>query len=81
MNNRQQLKQPHPSTLARVKAPLTFGEGYPQYYHESNREPENLFLTIRLTPEQMARLKATAEQMETTKTALIKKLIFSILPE
>jgi hypothetical protein len=53
------------------------GENY--YGHDP--EPKNIFLTIRLTKSQMSYLNAICEDLKTSKSALIKNLIFSLIPE
>jgi hypothetical protein len=53
------------------------GENY--YGHDP--EPKNIFLTIRLTQSQMSYLNCICEDLKTSKSALIKNLIFSLIPE
>ena len=43
--------------------------------------PKNIFLTIRLTANQMAHLNNISESFSMSKSALIKGLIFSLIPE
>jgi len=50
-------------------------------YYGTNPEPKNIFLTIRLTPNQMAHLNNISESFSMSKSALIKGLIFSLIPE
>lgn len=50
-------------------------------YYGNTPEPKNIFLTIRLTTEQMSYLNNICEELKTSKSALIKGLIFSLIPE
>ena len=50
-------------------------------YYGTNPEPKNIFLTIRLTANQMAQLNNISESFSMSKSALIKGLIFSLIPE
>lgn len=50
-------------------------------YYGTNPEPKNIFLTIRLTSNQMAHLNNISESFSMSKSALIKGLIFSLIPE
>ena len=50
------------------------------YYYGSSAEPVNKFLTIRLTADQLTHLNALCEKLKTSKSAFIKRLIFSLIP-
>lgn len=50
-------------------------------YYGHTPEPKNIFLTIRMTHEQMSYLNHTCEQLKMSKSALVKGLIFSLMPE
>lgn len=54
---------------------------FAESWHGAEPEPKNIFLTIRLTPDQMNYLNNICEELKMSKSALIKGLIFSLIPE
>ena len=62
---------------AHVKEPVQI-EG--SFYYGHTPTPKNLFLTIRLTENELTALTDLAERYNTTKTAMIKGLLKNLLP-
>lgn len=54
---------------------------FSESYFGHTPEPKNIFLTIRMTSEQMSYLNNICEQLSMSKSALVKGLIFSLMPE
>lgn len=50
-----------------------------ELYYENNELIANKFLTLRLTDKEFTRLIDLATSKETTKTAFVKNLIFSLI--
>ena len=50
-------------------------------YYGNTPEPKNIFLTIRMSSDQMSYLNNICEELKMSKSALIKGLIFSLMPE
>lgn len=54
---------------------------FKESYFGNTPEPKNIFLTIRMTSEQMSYLNNICEELNLSKSALIKGLIFSLMPQ
>lgn len=70
-------KNTHATTHTHVKGAVEI-EG--SFYYGHTPQPKNLFLTIRLTENELTALTDLAERYNTTKTAMIKALLKNLLP-